>query len=81
MMKLAGMKDGKPLYAFGLSEGNIIRLKQDMPIVVELEQMGGIGSVMIFYGTTDQELYDKINATGMLKPGIKIHEQKQRHEG
>lgn len=43
-------------YAFGLSKRNIQLLKQGRPINVDLAPMGGTGSVMIFYGKTEQDM-------------------------
>jgi hypothetical protein len=43
-------------YAFGLSEGNIELLKEGRPIKVDLAAMGGTGTVLIFYGRTEQNM-------------------------
>ena len=59
MIKLAFRDKGRPGtvgYAFGLSEENIKRLKQGQPIKVDLAEMGGTGSVLIFYGKTEQDM-------------------------
>lgn len=81
MIKFAGTRDGKPLYGFGLSERNLELLKQDMPIAVDLDQMGGHGTVVIMYGKTETELYAMMTEMGLVKPGTQINEQKQIHEG
>ena len=81
MIKFKGTRDGKPLYGFGLSEGNLQKLRQDMPIVVELEQLGLTGSLVIFYGKTESEIYKMMKDGGLIGPDTKMHEQKKHHEG
>lgn len=44
----------KPIYGFGLSSGNIKKLKQGKPIAVDLAKMGGPDiEVFIFHGETE----------------------------
>lgn len=46
------------LLVFGISEENVKRLKDDMPIKIDLSEMGMEGLIIIFYKETDQELID-----------------------
>lgn len=66
MIKFAvNTKEKGLLMGFGLSEGNIERLKAGQPIMINLEDMGLMkGSIMIFYGKTEAEMAE------MLKPFI-----------
>jgi len=80
MIKFLGTKpDGSPVFGFGISDGNVERLKKGMPIVVDMEQMGLSGEVVIFYGGTDAEL--AIIASEMTSEDTIYREQKRYHEG
>lgn len=80
MIKFKATKDGKPLLGFGLSEGNIEKLQQGLPIMIDLADMdAGEGKVIIFYGGTDEELVEMCSP--LLQPETEIHEQKKYHEG
>lgn len=52
----------------GITEGNIIRMKKDEPVKVNLKEMGLDGSrvkdIVIFYGKDEQDLFNQI------KPGV-----------
>lgn len=80
MIKFVAGKDGKPLLGFGLSEGNIEKLRQGLPIVVDLDEMVRVeGQVVIFYAATDEALVDLVQP--LMTPDVDIKEQKQYHEG
>lgn len=49
-------KSGAPSYGFGLSANNLRRLKEGMPISIDLTKMGGQGRILIFYGETEQDM-------------------------
>lgn len=49
-------KDGVKLFVFGLSDGNIERLREGKPILVELAPLGGEGRVAIFWGETEEAM-------------------------
>lgn len=53
-------KDGKPCLGFGLSAENVKRLKEGQPIVVDCFEMGVDVEIMIFYGETEQAIYDDL---------------------
>lgn len=52
----------------GIAEANIDKMKKDLPVKVNLKEMGiegrEITDVVIFYGKDDQDLYNQ------MKPGI-----------
>lgn len=81
MIKFTGTEDGKPLFGFGLSQQNINLLKSGRPIKVDLEPMGFSGFVVIFYGRTEQEMVDELNAAGAIDSTVTINRQTQIHEG
>lgn len=81
MIKYKGECEGKPVYGFGLSEGNLQKLRQGLPIEVDLEPMGGVGFVHIIYGETEQAILEMFQAAGCIAPDCTIHEQKRQHEG
>jgi len=47
------LKDGRPLYLFGLSEMNLLKLREGLPMQIKLEPMGGSGEIVIMYGTDE----------------------------
>lgn len=57
-------KDGRPVYVFGLSHKNLEMLKAGNPIPIKLEQLGGVGEVLIYAGvdeaTMERELRESI---------------------
>lgn len=81
MIKFTATKDGKPLFGFGLSHGNLRLLKQGRPIVVDLALMGGEGKVMIFAGETEESIVEQMQQAGLIGPDVEIREQEQNHEG
>jgi hypothetical protein len=52
-----------PLYLFGLSDGNLERLRKGMPILVDLRGLGGVGKVCICWGETEEKLAREILST------------------
>ena len=47
---------GVEMYGFGLSHGNLERLKEGKPIPIDLASMGGSGRVLIFAGKTEESM-------------------------
>lgn len=69
MVKLSGTKDGKPFLFFGLEEGNIIKLKDGQPIVIDLKELCGFdGEVVIAYGETQEKIVGDLRKAGVLSP-------------
>lgn len=72
MIKAVGTKDGKPLYIFGLSQGNWTRLRQGKPILIDLdviamhaESNGQRGAVLLLGGKSERDILDELNRVGM----------------
>jgi len=57
---------------FGLSERNIELLKEGRPILINLAEMGARGSMVIFYGKTEESMAKQILST--MKVDEKHHE-------
>lgn len=81
MIKFRADRDGEPLYGFGLSDKNLELLRKGKPIHVQLGPMGGVGSVFIFSGPTEQDMADDLQAMGLITPETKVLDQTQNHEG
>ncbi len=56
MIKFVGGDANNPLLGFGLSFKNLKKLKQGMPILIDLKEMGLVGKVLIFAGSTEKEM-------------------------
>lgn len=65
MLKAVGTKDGKPLYVFGISQGNWELLKRGRPILIDLDvltatmprdQSGLRGSMLLFGADSERGL-------------------------
>ncbi len=68
-------RTGRRLLGFGLSEGNLQRLRNDEPIHVDVSKMHEDLDVdlMIFYGKTEQEMADMLKEHGLVTPETLIH--------
>lgn len=80
--------DGSVILGFLLSEGNLKKLREGLPILVELSAMGvdgydgdaiKKGKVIIAYGGTDDELFEMVK--GKVSPDTIVHKQEKYHEG
>jgi hypothetical protein len=57
MIKATGtLKDGRPLYLIGLSARNLELLREGLSVQVVLEEIGGVGELVITFGETEREL-------------------------
>lgn len=66
--KITG-KDGRPIYLFGLSEENVRRMRQKMPVLVDLALLGGPNvQVAITWGETEEEVLKDLEAAGFKLP-------------
>jgi len=65
-----GNKDGSDTYFFGLSEGNIKRLRMGEPIVVDMQEMGGPANckIAIAWGPTEEKIVSDMRAAGLQWP-------------
>lgn len=80
MIRFAADRDGKPIFGFGLSEGNLRLLREKKPIIVDLEEMGGQGEVVIFWGETETQMQEELQAAGLLV-GVEVHKQEPVQPG
>lgn len=73
MIKFIGEKDGKRLYGFGLSRGNMEKLLEGKPILIDLDILamrapdvtGLAGAVLIFGGEDEQACTDQLKKAGL----------------
>jgi len=65
MVKFKTIVNGKPLVGFGISEENVKRLKEGMPIAISAEdckQLFGIDTIVtIFYGKTEADMREELS--------------------
>jgi hypothetical protein len=66
----------RPLYLFGLSALNLQRLREGKPIRVELEEMGGVGEVVIMFGETEGDIARDLS--DLIGPDTEVHGLKER---
>lgn len=67
MIKFSATKDGKSFFGFGITDGNIEKLKEGKPIVIDMSSIGmGDGQMMIFYGPTEQDIIEELQALELI---------------
>lgn len=71
MLKLVWTDKSNNYYGFGITAENVRRLKARQPIEIDLVEMGGQGKIMIFYGETEQTLYEELSE--FIGPDTKVH--------
>lgn len=69
MIKFQGTgQKGLPVVGFGLSEVNIQKLKEGMPILIDAqdtqELLGVQAQIVIFYGKTEESMQEELNTAG-----------------
>lgn len=63
--------DGKPIVFLGLTEQNLQFLRQDMPVKVELSELGlPPTTIVIFTGPTEEAMIADLAKAGMAGPVI-----------
>lgn len=45
---------------FGLSERNLELLRKGMPIKINMTELGLTGTILIFYGKTEEAMYEEL---------------------
>jgi hypothetical protein len=76
MVKLmAKLENGRQLYVLCLSEMNLTKLRENMPIRFQLEEIGGEGDVVIMYGRTEMEI--KAALKDLIGPHTKVKDSLQ----
>ena len=71
MIKFVGGDADNPIIGFGLSFKNLKKLKQGSPIIINLEDMGLVGKVLIFAGSTEKEMQHQLK--NFIDDKTKIH--------
>ena len=54
MIKFVGGNANDPIIGLGLSFKNLKKLKQGQPILIDLGELGLVGNILIFSGSTEQ---------------------------
>lgn len=57
-----------PVFFLGLEAGNVERLKDGRPVLVDLRELGGEGEVCIAYGETLRDIADEMESHGVKIP-------------
>jgi predicted kinase len=72
MIRAGGVSDKGLLILAGLSEGNVERLKADMPIRASLKSFGVSlpGELVIMYGRTEAEIEDRLRQAGLIDSAL-----------
>ena len=74
MIKFKGWdsKRGRDIVGFGLSEGNLERLRDGKPIEIDMQTMGlSPMTVLIFYGETEEKMQESLKH--LIGPDTKVH--------
>lgn len=74
---VATRRDGSQMLFLGLSAANLELLPQDRPIRVDLAEVGlGVGQelaeVIIFAGSTENEMMEQVVGAGFITPNTKV---------
>jgi hypothetical protein len=62
---------------FGLSEENVIRLKQGKPIKINMVELGLTGNVIIFYGVTEEAMREDL--IDLVGPDTVFNDRLEKH--
>ena len=69
---------GRPLLGFGLSEKNLEKLREGLPIHLHADEMGFAGDVLIFYGKTEDDLAKQMIEGGFVEKEVVRDHRKQK---
>lgn len=77
MIKLALIKsDGRKLLGFGITEQNVILLKDGKPIYTSLDELTIPDTdIVIFYATTEDKMVEFFKKAGFIKDESEIKDQ------
>jgi hypothetical protein len=66
--------DGGSMFIFGLSDGNIAKLRKGQPIFIDLESLGGPTKVTIgiHWGETEAAIVREFVAAGLIDTATKV---------
>ena len=76
-------RDGSDVVGLVLSSSNIDKLKCDLPIEVDLRDLGYDHAIkiQIIYGGTDEDMLDKARKMRAAHPNADARIQRKHHEG
>ena len=64
-------KDGNDCFIFGLSEKNIEKLRQGLPIKIQGKEIGLASDIVIFWGKTEESMYKDF--VDLIGPQSSVH--------
>ena len=67
----ATLRGDRPLYILGLSALNLAKLREGRPMVIQLEDMGGSGEVVIMFGETEGDIAREL--ADLIGPETQVH--------
>jgi hypothetical protein len=70
MIKFKGKFNGKEILGMGISEANVRKLKEGMPILIEEPKFFN-GTIMLMYGRTEMDIVEEIKP--ILVSNIKMY--------
>lgn len=73
MIKLKMRRNGKDVIGLGLSDGNIDLLRNDQPIIIDGSQMDLPHDILIFWGKTEKDMYERFKNEGLLTKDTKLN--------
>ena len=73
---MAKLEDGRFLIVLGISEGNVVRLKQGQPIsfdpmAIKVPHGAEIASITLFYGKDEADLHRQVRT--LIGPDTTVH--------
>jgi len=81
MIKFLGQRDGRPLLGLGLSERNVVQLKEGKPIVVELQPLTGEdGQIVLLYGETEAAIVAALKAEGSVDEHTEVRQSPRSND-
>lgn len=75
MLKFLADRGKEKLIGFGLSEGNLHKLREGKPIAIDLLEMNlpWNAKILIFYGKTEKDMEKELRAHGLISNKTEIH--------
>ena len=71
MIKFSAGDANDPIIGLGLSAKNMKRIKRGEPILIDLGELGLVGNILIFAGTTEKEMERQLQ--DFIGPDTKIN--------
>jgi hypothetical protein len=62
---------------FGLSEMNMVKLREGKPIKIDMSELGGTGIVIIFYGETEEKMREDL--IDLVGPDTEYSDKLEKH--